>query len=123
MKQGREHRVPLTTAMMSALQRTEVLKDESGLISPPSRGGAMLSDATQTKVFKALNIPATIHGLRSTFRDWAAETSVDHVTAEQCLAYAAGSATERAYRRSDLLQRRREVMTAWSRVIGTEEPF
>ena len=54
----------------------------------------------------------TIHGLRTSFRCWAADTGVDRVEAEMCLAHQVGSAVERAYMRSDLLERRRPVMQA-----------
>jgi integrase len=60
------------------------------------------------------------HGLRSSFRDWCAENGVDHLVAELCLAHRVGSDVERAYRRSDLLERRLAVMAAWGRTLNGE---
>jgi integrase len=62
--------------------------------------------------------PAVPHGLRSTFRDWAAEKGHDHVLAELALAHHVGSTVERAYRRSDLVERRRELMADWASFLG-----
>ena len=60
---------------------------------------------------------ATMHGFRSTFRDWAAESGVDHIVAEKCLSHATGNAVEQAYQRSDLLEQRRPVMQAWADTV------
>ena len=62
--------------------------------------------------------PAVPHGLRSTFRDWAAETGVDNVMAELALAHTVGSEVERAYRRTDMLERRRDMMANWGKTFG-----
>jgi len=71
---------------------------------------------TLSKVLAAVTgKDVTVHGLRSTFRDWAADTGVPDAVAEACLAHARGNATERAYARTDLIERRREVMSEWAR--------
>ena len=63
-----------------------------------------------------MGVSCTVHGFRSTFRDWAAEcTSAPREIAEMCLAHEVGDAVERAYRRSDLFDKRRDLMDQWAR--------
>ncbi|MDE0288745.1 MAG: hypothetical protein OXM88_09235 [bacterium] len=64
-----------------------------------------------------LDLGGTLHGFRSTFRDWAADQSVPREIAELCLAHRIGSAAEQAYARGDVLERRREVMEAWAQYL------
>jgi integrase len=67
-------------------------------------------------VLKRLNVPVTVHGFRSTFRDWTSErTNVPREIAEMCLAHTVGNAVERAYARSDLFEKRRDLMERWAR--------
>ena len=81
-----------------------------GLIFP-GQNGKQLSDMALTMILRRLEIPATVHGMRSTFRDWAAENSdVPREIAEHALAHVEGSAAELAYRRTDYLDKRRELM-------------
>ena len=108
MKRGREHRVPLSAAAMAALTPVR-----AGLIWPGANGVAM-SDMTLAAVHKRLGIDATVHGWRSTFRDWCAGENVDRHLAEIALAHAVGSAVEQAYFRADLLDARRGVMERWA---------
>jgi integrase len=69
---------------------------------------------TLAKVLKKLAVPATVHGFRSSFRDWAEEaTTTPHEVKEAALAHKVKSKTERAYRRTDLFDRRRALMEAW----------
>ncbi|MCH8859374.1 MAG: hypothetical protein IID54_07350 [Proteobacteria bacterium] len=73
-------------------------------------------DTTLRDHLRRLGHPYTVHGFRSTFRDWAAErTNVPREIAELCLAHFVGSAVERAYRRSDLFDKRRDLMGQWAR--------
>ena len=65
--------------------------------------------------------PAVPHGLRSSFRDWAAETGIDRDMAEMALAHNVGSEVERAYRRSDMLERRRSMMAVWGQFLRGEK--
>ena len=129
MKAKREHRVPLTpeaVALLNALPRIE----GSDYLFPSAKGG-QLSDMALSAVMRRMHKaetdaghkgwldgasgrPAVPHGLRSTFRDWAAETGVARDMAEIALAHNVGSEVERAYRRSDMLARRRALMAAWS---------
>ena len=76
-----------------------------------------MSDMTLTKVLRSTGLAerATVHGFRSTFRDWAAEcTSAPHAVMELSLAHAVGSSVEQAYARSDLINRRRALMDQWA---------
>ncbi len=118
MKAGVEHRQPLNDAAMAVLEQARILDDGSGLIFPsPTRRGQPLSDMSLTKVLRdnGLAERTTVHGFRSAFRDWAAErTDTDHAVMELALAHRVGSAVERAYARSDLRERRRELMARWA---------
>ncbi len=114
MKAGREHRVPLTDAALAilrALPRLEPDNPDSTVFFAP-RGG-QLSDMTLTAVMRRMKVDATVHGFRSTFRDWAADqTSFPREVAEQALAHTL-QGVEAAYRRSDLFEKRRNLMDAW----------
>ena len=114
MKMKREHRVPLSTQALAVIDE---LRGFSGdLIFPGSKPGKPLSDM----VFKALftrmgHDSITAHGFRSTFRDWVSDNAVaPREVAEAALANQVGDETERAYARSDMFGRRRELMQAWA---------
>ena len=114
MKNGLEHRVPLTPAAMEVLAKAQKLQDDSGLVFPSVRGKPM-SDSTLSKLLRENNIPTTPHGIRSAFRDWAAECSdMPREIAEFALAHVEGSAAELAYRRTDYFERRRRLMQEWA---------
>ncbi|MCY4240498.1 MAG: tyrosine-type recombinase/integrase [Rhodobacter sp.] len=116
MKAGREHRVPLSAAAADALARAEALRVEgSDLCFPSPRGGGQLSDMTLTKVLRDNGLAGrcTVHGFRSSFRDWCAETGRPREIAEAALAHVVGG-VEGAYFRSDLFERRRRLMDAWA---------
>ena len=112
MKAGREHRVPLSDRALAVLRQAQEIADSSGLVFPSLRGLALQS-APLSKLVRELGIKSTVHGFRSSFRDWAAETGVERAVAEAALAHTVGG-VEGAYLRSDLFARRREVMQAWS---------
>ena len=133
MKAKSAHRVPLSTAALELLRATPRFKDSS-LIFPSPRMGEM-SDATLSAVMKRMHKaevdegrvgfldqvskrPAVPHGLRSTFRDWVAERT-DHPRemAEIALAHEMGSEVERAYRRGDMLEKRRGMMEDWANFV------
>ena len=123
MKAGREHRVPLNDAALTVLDIAAMLADGSGLVFPSFREGRPLSDMTLTKILRAsgLSEVTTVHGLRSSFRDWCLEqTSAPWAVAEACLAHSLGNSTERAYARSHLFEKRRELMESWG-VYVTED--
>ena len=125
MKGGVQHRVPLSGPVLVALEQARPLRDDSGLIFPsPVRAGYPMSDMTLTKILRTTGLAerATVHGFRSTFRDWAAEcTNAPHAVMELSLAHAVGSSVEQAYARSDLINKRRELMDRWARFVSSQE--
>ena len=123
MKGGREHRVPLSDAARDVLVRARGLEDGSGLVFPsPTRTGRPLSNMALTKILRDQGLAdrATVHGFRSAFRDWCAETGKPREIAEAALAHTVGG-VEGAYFRSDLYARRRVLMDQWAAFLtGTE---
>ena len=113
-KTSRPLTVPLSKMALAALDNTFV--DSSGLVFPSVRGKAM-SDATMSKLLKENGVASTVHGMRSSFRSWCADTGVNREAAEMSLGHVTG-AVERAYQRSDLLDARREIMTGWADYLG-----
>lgn len=116
MKAGKAHVVPLTDRVIEILNRMSELKrsEDQTLVFEGQKPGRPMSDMTLTQVLRRMEVKATVHGFRSSFRDWAAETtSFPREVAEQALAHVIESKVERAYRRSDLLEKRRELMSAW----------
>ena len=116
MKAGAEHRVPLSDAALAVLEQSRMLRDRSGLVFPSVlRPGKPMSDMTLTKVLRDNGLAdlTTVHGLRSTFRDWCAETGKPREIAEAALAHAVPG-VEGAYFRSDLFERRRLLMDQWA---------
>ena len=124
MKGGIEHRQPLSDAAMEVLDRARALEDGNGLLFPsPMRRGRPLSNMSLTKLLRDTGLAdrATVHGCRAAFRSWASEkTNADHAVMELSLAHAVGSAVERAYARSDLLDRRRRLMDQWGAFLTGE---
>ena len=115
MKATREHRVPLTNRMLSILDEAEKVR-YGPFIFPNARSNQPLSEMALEMLLHRLKAkPATVHGFRSAFRDWAGETTnFPRELAEQALAHQVGDAVELAYRRGDALERRRALMEAWS---------
>ena len=114
MKAKEEYRIPLTAKALAVLKPARGLDND--LVFPGRLRGRPLSERSVTVVLKRLNVPATLHGFRSTFRDWASErTNVPREIAEMCLAHAVGNTVERAYARSDLFDKRRDLMDQWAR--------
>ena len=113
MKAGKEHRVPLSASALAVLDSAREYEDDTGLVFPSPRGKA-LSDGTLTKLMRENEIGAVVHGLRSSFRDWCGESGVDREVAEASLAHVVKNQVEAAYARSDLLERRREVLQKWA---------
>ena len=123
MKAGVEHRVPLSEAALGTLEQARPLCDASGLMFPsPTKPGRTLSDMTLTKVLRATGLAerTTVHGFRSSFRDWCAETGKPRELAEAALAHIVGG-VEGAYFRSDLFERRRRLMADWARYISGDD--
>ena len=119
MKAGKPHRVPLSPRAMAILGEARRLDNGSGLIFPGPRSGGALCDVTFILLIRRLGLDFVPHGLRSSFRDWAAEkTSARHDVVETALAHTVGNATEAAYFRSDLFNLRRALMDEWSAFLG-----
>ena len=113
MKMRRAHRVPLSRSAMDVLRRADAIRDDTDLLFPSLRGKA-LSDMTLSKLVKELGFDADIHGFRTSFRTWVQErTTFSSEVAEAALAHAKRHHVEAAYARSDLFDRRREMMEEW----------
>ena len=118
MKAGREHRVPLCARALAILDEARILRDATGLVFPGTRRGP-LSDMTLSKLLRDLGIDAVPHGFRASFRVWAQErTSFPREVCEAALAHTLKDKAEAAYARSDLFEKRRELMTAWARFLN-----
>lgn len=120
MKANREHVVPLTEPALRILMRCAELRlPSSNLLFPGMKRGAPLSDMTLSKLMKEMGEPYTVHGFRSAFRDWVSEeTNHPGDVAEAALAHAIGNKTEAAYRRGNLLEKRRIMMAEWAAYVG-----
>ncbi|MGB6177244.1 MAG: integrase arm-type DNA-binding domain-containing protein [Methylocella sp.] len=123
MKAGREHRVPLSTSALAILEKLAEAKS-SDFVFPGQRLDRPPSGMAMEMVLRRMNVRhATVHGFRSAFRDWAGDcTAFPREIAEAALAHVAGDATERAYRRGDALEKRRELMEAWANFCEQEAP-
>lgn len=135
MKAGREHRVALPKAAIDLLRNTQRIAS-TDLIWPGQGMNKPMSDATLAALVKKMHLaetkvgnvgwidpktgrPAVPHGFRSTFRDWVAETTeYPSEMAEIALAHEVGTSVERAYRRGDMLERRRAMMEDWANFIA-----
>ena len=116
MKVGKEHLVPLTDAAIDVLERARPYYAEcSDLVFPGRNVMRPMSDMTLLKILRYAKLPFTVHGFRSAFRDWAAEkTSYPGEVAEAALAHTITNKVEAAYRRTNYLEKRRELMREWS---------
>jgi integrase len=121
MKGSREHRVPLSKRSVQIAKAMQALQ-VSEFVFPGSKPNRPLSVMALEMVLRRANIDATVHGFRSSFRDWSGErTSFPRDVAEAALAHLVGDETERAYRRGDALEKRRALMDAWESFCdGTE---
>lgn len=114
MKAGREHRVPLSARAVEILREMQQ-KRLSDLVFPGTKPGRPLSVMALEMVLRRMKVDVTVHGFRSAFRDWAGErTHFPREVAEAALAHLVGDAVERAYRRGDALEKRRDLMDAWA---------
>lgn len=116
MKAGREHRVPLSSAAIDLLNS---LPRSSRFIFPGPTGRGLSNMAMLQLLRSVRDDGATVHGFRSSFRDWAAEqTDVPREVVEACLAHAVGDGAELAYKRTDFLEKRRALMQVWAGWCG-----
>ena len=122
VKSGREHRVPLSGQAMAILEAAKALSDgDPDSLIFASTTGRMLSDSTLSKLVRELGIGCVPHGMRSSFREWAAErTDIPREVAEEALAHVNPNKVESAYQRSDLFDRRCELMNSWTAYLVAE---
>ena len=117
-KSAREHRVPLSDRALAIFRDLEAGRT-GDYVFPGQRAGRPLSGMASEILLRRIGSPYTAHGFRSAFRDWAGNaTHFPRELAEHALAHVIGDKAEQAYRRSDALTRRRELMDAWARHGG-----
>jgi integrase len=114
MKAQREHRVPLSPRCVEILRRAKELSGTAHVF-PGRNADKPLTPMSLLEALRRLHAEATVHGFRSAFRDWASEqTNFPRDVCEMALAHSIKDKTEAAYRRGDLLEKRRELMAAWA---------
>jgi integrase len=126
MKRNREHRVPLSDRAFDILRQLEPMKaGPDSFVFPGTKVGKPLSVMALEMLLRRMDHgpeaaqPLTVHGFRSTFRDWAGDcTSTPREIVEEALSHQVGSEVERAYRRGDAIEKRRALMHAWADYCG-----
>lgn len=119
MKAGRPHRVPLSTRAISVLNQAKTSKNGGEALVFPGRGvGKPLSDMSLAMLLRRTGRSETPHGMRSSFRDWAADNGWSGELGERALAHVVKDETEAAYFRTDMLELRRPMMDAWADFAG-----
>jgi integrase len=115
MKAGREHRVPLAPRAVAILRQLEKI-NTGEFVFPGQARSKPLSNMAMEMVLRRMKIEdATVHGFRSSFRDWAGNvSSAPREVVETALSHVIGDKAEQAYRRSDALEKRRKLMDAWA---------
>ena len=115
MKAGHEHRIPLTAHAVKILKSLHKLLHNDHVFPGNARGKPLSSMAMTMQLRRMKRGDITVHGFRSTFRDWASEqTSFPHETCEHALAHRISDKAEAAYRRGDQFEKRRKLMEAWA---------
>jgi integrase len=121
MKAGREHRVPLSPRAVEIVEAMQALGNPPYLF-PGSKPEAPLSSMAMAMLLRRMKSDVTVHGFRSTFRDWASETTgFPHEVCEMALAHTIANKAEAAYRRGDLFEKRRKLMEAWAGYCASAE--
>jgi integrase len=121
MKMSKSHDVPLSKAAVAILRAQEAQRnDRNPYVFAGVRPMRPLTHMSMSMCLRRLKIDATVHGFRSSFRDWAADIGVEFSVAEQCLAHSVGNAVTAAYLRSSMLERRRPVLADWSDFVTGE---
>jgi integrase len=118
MKADQEHRVPLTDEMIAIIEPLKALRSE--VVFEGQKRHRPMSNMAMLMLLRRMKVEGiTVHGFRSAFRDWAAEQSgFSRELAEMSLAHQVGSEVERAYARSDLLEKRRSLLESWNRFVA-----
>jgi integrase len=122
MKAGKEHRVPLSSRAVALLEAAKALRTPDGeFVFQGGKRAKPLSNMAMTAVLRRMDHGhVTVHGFRSTFRDWAAEqTNFPGEVVEMALAHAVSDKVEAAYRRGDLFEKRRRLMAEWTKYCGS----
>lgn len=119
MKARKEHRVPLCERALTIVDMAHQFDATSPFVFPGRSAGKPMSNMAMLNfVKKSMKEPITMHGFRSAFRDWASErTSFPHEVCEMALAHTIKNKAEAAYRRGDLLSKRRQLMEAWAQFV------
>ena len=118
MKASVQHRVPLTEPALTVLDGLPRVVGNS-YVFPGARKGRPLSNMTMLEMLRDMRPGLTVHGFRSSFRDWAAEsTNFPREIAEAALAHTIGTEVERAYARGDLFEKRHKLMQTWAEFCG-----
>jgi integrase len=119
MKMRKSHTVTLNDAAISILKRVMLLRQSDNDLLFPSVKSTALSDMTLSKILREAKQPFTVHGFRSSFRDWAAEKmpSIPDAVAEAALAHAVPDKVMGAYKRTDFVEMRRSLLKGWSEFI------
>ena len=120
MKTGNDHRVPLTGEMLAIIEPLKAMA--SDYVFEGQKRHKPLSNMSMLMLLRRMQVEGvTVHGFRSTFRDWASEVAnAPREVAEMSLAHTVGSNVERAYARSDLLEKRRALMERWSGFVSAK---
>lgn len=123
MKAGKEHIVPLSAAAVAIVSTLKKKSDKpTDFVFKSPRGGPLSNMAMSQLLNRIGRTDITVHGFRSSFRDWAGDkTLFGREEVEMALAHTIASATERAYRRGHALEKRRELMEAWAQYCGNGE--
>ena len=117
MKTRRGHRVPLSQQAMEVLRRAQKLYPDGSLYVFPNdlTPNKSLSENALSYMLRRIGVPSTVHGFRSSFRDWAEEnTEASFAVMELALAHDVGTNVVKSYARSDLLERRHDLMQEWA---------
>jgi integrase len=121
MKSKREHRIPLSRPALAILRKRHEMTGGEGFVFPGDRPKKSLSNMAMLALLSRMGRDdITVHGFRSTFRDWVEETTnYAGTVAEAALAHVVGDKVEAAYRRGDLFEKRRRLMNAWATFCTT----
>jgi len=119
MKMGKAHRVPLSRQAVDVLRDARTHGDRDDVVFPAARASRPVAGGVLGQFMRDLNTGGTLHGMRSAFRSWCADTGVNREIAEASLAHVVPG-VEGAYQRSDLCERRRDTMQAWADYITTD---
>lgn len=119
MKMDREHRIPLSERSVAIIEEMSAMGLAGDLVFPGTQYDKPMSNMVFSKILERLEVPFTAHGFRSSFREWVAETTeYPNEVAEMALAHTVGNKVEAAYRRGDMLERRRPMMEEWAKFLG-----